>query len=233
MTPVEKIAHWVEGKPVWWKHAVRLSLYNETLGREELDEILQVARVESGLYEEAELSDDVKSKLDVKGYESESEKVTVRSISNVVNVGALAEDQELKFSSPNLNIVYGDNGTGKSTYANILKNVCLSRGGARKVIGNVFEESPHSPSSLFKVNVAGEDLEVQWQVGFESDERLKSVRVFDSSSSEHFVAKEDELGYKPFGLSLLEDLAEAVDHVKRNVHEEIMPGNGFSVLPRI
>jgi hypothetical protein len=47
--------------------------------------------------------------------------VTLRSIHSVQNVNALAEGERLAFEKAGITVVYGDNGSGKSGYARILK----------------------------------------------------------------------------------------------------------------
>lgn len=49
MIPIEEIKTWIEDKPTWWKHSVKLALENGELDQNNLDEIYQVARIEHGL----------------------------------------------------------------------------------------------------------------------------------------------------------------------------------------
>jgi predicted ATPase len=43
------------------------------------------------------------------------------ALRELIGVNALASDQRLSFGTPGLTIVYGDNGSGKSGYARVLK----------------------------------------------------------------------------------------------------------------
>jgi energy-coupling factor transporter ATP-binding protein EcfA2 len=231
MSPVEKIAEWIKSKPEWWQHSMRLSLKNGALSQADLDEIYKVALVEHGILENEEVASLANQIIDISGFGEELAEVTLKSIEDVINVGALAENQKLEFSKKGLTIIYGDNGAGKSSYARILKHACLSRGGSPQILGNVFTSS-EAPSSAKIATITDEKEETKdWSLTSVSCLNLKSIRVFDNDVAEHFVTSEDELGYKPSGLHILEDLAEMVNFVNRQVMEEIMPGNGFIDLP--
>jgi len=230
-TPVEKIATWVKDKPIWWRHTVRLSLRDGELTAATLQEIYQIAKMEHDLLDKGASFAVAESAIDITGFGVESGEVTLTSINKVVNVGALAEDQILKFSKKGLTVVFGDNGAGKSGYSKICRHACLARGRPPEILGNVFEVSTLPSSAVISVEIDGETEDKEWNLEFASDNSLKSIRVFDGAVADNFVSSEDELGYKPLGLHLLEDLASAIDHVKRQVVEETMSGNGIVNLP--
>ncbi|BBI48774.1 hypothetical protein HORIV_11950 [Vreelandella olivaria] len=49
MTPIEQIKTWIEDKPAWWKHSIKLALEHEELDQKDLDEIYYIARIEHQL----------------------------------------------------------------------------------------------------------------------------------------------------------------------------------------
>lgn len=231
MSPVEQIVDWVKEKPIWWQHTVRIALQNGELSEVDLDEIHHVALMEHGLREKDDIWFGTQQPILTTGFEQEEAEVTLKSISQVKNVGSLAEDQLLEFSSSGLTIIYGDNGAGKSSYSKILKHACLARGKPPLILGNVFENSGVPSSALLSVTVNGRDNNKSWSLDFTGDLDIKSIRIFDGEVADNFVTDEDELGYKPAGLHLLEGLVAAIDLVKRRVIEECMPGNGLVSLP--
>lgn len=231
MTPVENIADWIKDKPLWWQHAIKLSLSEGALSPIHFDEIYKVSLVEHNIISDEKISKLLSLPLDISGFNEEAGKVTLRQIENVVNVGALSEDQSLSFPKNGMTIIYGENGAGKSSYSRIIKHACLSRGGTPEILGNVFEKSDKPTSAKISINVNEDTHAHNWDLSFKSNENLKSIRVFDSEAAAHFVTNEDELGYKPSGLHLLEDLAEAIGYVNRQASEEIMDENGFVGLP--
>ena len=105
-------------------------------------------------------------------------------------------------------------------------------GDVAPILGNVFEDSNEESSAKLTVCNDNEFLPVDWTKTAETDENLKSIRVFDTETASHYVSKkEGALGYKPFVLKVLESLSVALDYVKRQIREELMPGNGLQTLP--
>jgi hypothetical protein len=89
MTPIEQIKTWIEDKPTWWKHSVKLALENGELAQKDLDEIYQVARIEHGLELPPEEFSPTSQELDFTGHTSEQGKVNLLSLSEVYGVGDL------------------------------------------------------------------------------------------------------------------------------------------------
>lgn len=233
MTPIQRIADWSQSKPVWWRHALRLSLVNGKLDQDSLDDVLKIARMEHGLLEVDESYRESTKPIDFKGYTAEQYEVSMKSLYDVKGVGLLAENQKINFANEGLFIVYGDNGAGKSSYASILKNTCLTRGECPQIMGNVFSKEQISPQAKISVSCNGQDETYSWDKNTPSIEALKSIRVFDSSSASHYVNKEDALGFKPVGLNLLAELVSAVNSVKSHIDEDLMPGNGVIKLAEL
>ncbi|MEY7673403.1 AAA family ATPase [Citrobacter freundii] len=233
MTPIQRIADWSQRKPVWWKHALRLSLVNGKLDQDNFDSILKIAYMEHGLLEIDEIYMESAKPIDFKGYTAEQYEVSIRSLYDVKGVGLLAENQKINFANEGLFIVYGDNGAGKSSYASILKNTCLTRGECPQIMGNIFSKEQISPQAKISVSCNGQDETYAWDKNTPSIEALKSIRVFDSSSASHYVNKEDALGFRPIGLNLLAELVRAVNSVKSYIDEDLMPGNGLIKLAEL
>ncbi|EOY3722900.1 AAA family ATPase [Klebsiella pasteurii] len=233
MTPIEKIADWSKNKPVWWRHSLRLALNNGTLEQDDFNEIFEFARMEHGLLEKNKYYSECEKPIDFTGYAAELHEVSLKSLYDVKGVGILADNQKLNFSNNGIFIVYGDNGAGKSSYASILKNACLTRGDSPVIIGNVFSKLNLPPQAKLAVSCNGVDEIHLWNLQASSVESLKSIRIFDSSSASHYVNNEGALGFKPIGLNLLTELVRAIGSVNAFINEDTMPGNGLTSLMKL
>ena len=231
LPPVEKIRNWIHDKPIWWQHAIRLAVRHGELNAEHLEEVYSVARAIHHLEAPDLQLAYANAPIDFTGHTREKAKVELRKLGDVIGVGALASNQTLSFIDGDLIVVYGDNGAGKSSYANILKDACLTRGEAPNIIGNVFQASSDNPQAQIEVSVAGINETFSWALQSKPVDELKAIRVFDTSSASHYVNKEDALGFKPDGLNLLTELNKAIAYVKANVEKDIMSGNGLVSIP--
>lgn len=227
MTPIEQIKGWIEDKPIWWKHTIRLALSNGELDQDDINHIYHIARIKHELDEQQLDRAQLDIQLEFSGYITEIDKVNLISIENVQGVGVLHTEQILKFNESGCFIIYGDNGAGKSSYASVLKNACLTRGSCPTILGNVFSNDNPTPSANIRITVGAKDEVHSWSLNKDIIPSLKAIRVFDSTSAQHYVNKEDSLGFKPSGLNLLTELTKTINRVKAFIDEDTMGGNGL------
>ena len=75
---------------------------------------------------------------------SEEVEIIFKKLKHVSGVNALADNQEIRFC-PNVNVIYGLNGTGKSSYFRIINEII---GAKRKmpILENIYNKAPESIS---------------------------------------------------------------------------------------
>ncbi len=105
MTPIEQIQAWIEDKPIWWKHSIKLALEHGELDQSDLDEVYYIARVEHQLVPSEECSTSNSQDLDFTGHTSEQGKVNLLSLSEVYGVGALGVFQPSQYYPASCNNV--------------------------------------------------------------------------------------------------------------------------------
>jgi len=150
--------------------------------------------------------------------------IYLRQIRGVRYVNALATDQILTLRRVGLTIIYGDNGSGKSGYARILKRACRARmppSRSEEIIPDIYEAAPGTPSATIEYAIGGQNRSCAWQLGQAADTALSAISVFDSRTANIHVDETNDVAYTPFPLRLLGALAQLCKSVKDMLDSEI------------
>lgn len=153
--------------------------------------------------------------------ETEHGTVELREIRNLRNVNRLAEDQTLRFG-PGLNIVFGENGAGKSGYGRLCRRLCRSAEPG-EVLHDVFDpgkaEAPQTAE--FVLSVDGEERVVEVDLDEEPDRILSAMTAFDAGCAEVCITKQNTIEHTPRALRLLKEMAEAQDQLAADLELQI------------
>lgn len=213
MAVIEQILEWASGQPEWQQKAVSLLLTKDALDDAEIAELVCLCKEEGDApnSEHSELSPEV-ARREAKG------SVTLQMVSDVSNVNALAQGANISFGE-GLNIVYGDNASGKSGFCRILKNMCRARH-AEELLPNVHIASEEIPGATvhYSVDDVQQDC-IAWQKG--DGQVLPSVSVFDSKCATVYVENENDVAYRPFGLDIFDRLASVCERMERVIQLEM------------
>lgn len=141
--------------------------------------------------------------------------VTLRlvSVGEIIGIDKLAPRQPLKFPDGNLTVIYGNNGSGKSGYARILKRAC-GKVGSPELKANVFLEEPPKGSCTISFESNGTEQSVKWAANSDPILDLQSVDIFDSASGRVYLESETDVSFSPPELAFLTDLAEIFKRVE-------------------
>ena len=110
--------------------------------------------------------------------------VTLKAIHGAENVNALKPGEHLTFDKVGLTVVYGDNGSGKSGYARILKEACRARTPKGDIIfPNIYAKKPGRQKAVIDFGANGHSRSQNWTTDVPGDPLLSSVSVFDSRTA--------------------------------------------------
>ena len=126
---------------------------------------------------------------------SDTRNITVSEISDVQGINRLNPRNPLKISEGNLFVVYGRNGTGKSGYVRLLKQIC----GAKKITkihDNVFSEEQVLAKAKLSYTIDGVKKTVDWSAGQVLND-LKSIDIYDTSVGLVYVNENNTISYEP------------------------------------
>lgn len=217
MPILNDIIDWVVNKPSFWQVAVDRLIRNNELTETDISELKGICKVDFGLSDFEFDAVDFEDLRDFADNSANDDNIILTKITNIDNINALSKLSELEFAPSGLTIVYGDNGSGKSSYVSILKHSCNTRGQKPRINDNLFDpacagndkkadiEYTSDGINFTTVNLINETL---------SENTLKKIDVFDTFSANHYIEGEDEIAFIPQGLSIMEKLAEAVKNVE-------------------
>ena len=132
-------------------------------------------------------------------YAPTSKKIELSMLSEVTGVNKLAKKQSITFA-PNLTIIYGENGTGKTGYGRILKALGFSYDQNNTILSNIFKATePQSAKIDFKANGSPETF--VWK-GKNRNDDLTSISVFNNNCVQISLNDSRQLIVSPIGFHL-------------------------------
>lgn len=172
-----EIRTWLLKQNDWLQEAADRLLKNGELGPADIAALVAILKTSSGQKptkhrDFVELTNNPKA---------EDELRLVR-IAEVVGIENLEPRVPLEFGSANLTVIYGHNGSGKSSYTRILKKVS-GKPRAVDLKTNVFKAAPpHSKCSITS-QLNGVESSHEWSVGVVASESRKSHSVHPPSNA--------------------------------------------------
>lgn len=125
------------------------------------------------------------------------------ALREVVGVNALLPNQNLTFADGGLTVIYGDNASGKSGYARLLREAVTARVKG-DLLGDVFSGEGAEQAAIVDYRVG--DQPHAWALGDNQAPALSSVRFYDVGCGVDYVSKAAEITYRPYALTLLDRL---------------------------
>ena len=199
-----EIVMWAANRPVWQQRALRqiASGAPEWLPSAVADDLVAGINPAGQPLSEADLASGGSSRISVQ----------LRSVTPLAHVNALRDGQCLTVSPTGITVVYGDNGSGKSGYARLVKQVVRAR--AREIVLNdVFEDlAGDTPSAVIAFDVDGTPYECTWPD--ETAQVLGQVSFYDADCGTAYITSDTEVTYRPSLLVVLDGLIHRCDAVR-------------------
>jgi|LSQX01.3.fsa_nt_gb energy-coupling factor transporter ATP-binding protein EcfA2 len=213
---------WSAKLPEWERFLLYKIISQEEINDEVIDSAYKLLKNEHGLSADKinpiELSTPCVNSENPSGFS----KTIISKISGIKNINALVEGECIEIN-PQLTIIYGGNGSGKSGYARVLADAGFTRGDhavLRNVTTNSSSESKSIQSVKFTVNIDGNEKTITHEIGQECPE-LRNFYVFDSTSVKVHLSDQNEFSFSPMGMEYFLELAESTDRVRALLSKEI------------
>lgn len=197
----EQVIEWAASRPAWQRKNMARVAAGAPLSDEECDQLI------AELLAAQPTTDDAFGLEQLPQGTQSASSVTLASISGLNHVNALESETPLTFEASGITVVYGDNGSGKSGYARLLKRIARSRH-QEEVLSDVFRDTAVSqPEASVTVRVGTQEQTISWPHG--AIPELKRMVFFDSSCRDAYIASESDFPYRPPTLFVMEGLIAA------------------------
>ncbi|KAA8713072.1 AAA family ATPase [Morganella psychrotolerans] len=125
----------------------------------------------------------------------------------------------LDFGTGNLTVIYGHNGSGKSSYTRVLKRVS-GKPRAAPLKPNVFQPTPPEQSCHITWEINGVSESESWTSNSAAINALKVIDIFDTDEAQHYLTQESTATYIPSVVSFFEKLAQYTKIIREKLSSE-------------
>lgn len=209
---IEEINKWFKSKPNWFLYGANILLKKDSLNEDEINKIcdicLDLVDIDAPIF-------NIETLLSVTSENS----LSLISISDIKNVNQLAPKKPLEFSEKNMTIVYGTNGTGKSSYVRLLKNVCNARQ-KENIEFNIYTGDRSEQSAKISYRFNNTDCEYTWKKDQYSED-LKYCDIFDTKYSDIFLKNANTVSYEPPILLFFSKLVSMSEKISEKINSKI------------
>lgn len=219
----DDIIKWVEKTPVWQRNLIKRITRGEVIDRVYIESVAK-AIVSNSVVEEIPvlIASDLPS-----GAPTDATTRLV-SVGELENINALLGGQNLTFRLDGITVVYGDNGTGKSGYARLVKHIVGARH-REDILPDVFAASTGTQRAKIIFESKHGLLEGDWATL--DDASLQQVHFYDKACGEDYLDHETELNYRPSVLGVFDQLIRYIDMVKASIDELLRVSQSSKFVP--
>lgn len=210
----EEIASWFNSRPVWLKSLARRILDEGEVSPEFLEKLISdlIANNRRTAFPKFTASE-------LPASSNAGARVELVKVGDLMNVNALADGGTLSFGEEGLTIIYGDNGTGKSGFARLIKDVVGARH-KQEILPHAFSpEGSKEQHATITFRINSEDQTLVWPSA--ATAALRQVHFYDEACGDHYLVHDTELTYRPSVLAIFDRLVSATDALREAADREL------------
>src|SRR5216683_5652823 len=223
--PGTQLAEWANLKDEWTRRIVRLVLASGKPPTEaDISNVYQLFLEEKRLESRSiAVEEPIASAATVAERE---DALVLTKISEVVGVNAIVPGSAIEFNG-GLTILFGENGTGKTGYARILKLMANSRK-AEEILADINNpQAPPSPSANLNYKLGDVELSKMWK-GERGEAPFTRMAIFDTLVVNYHVDEDAVYVYTPASLALFKHVNLGIQGVQQLLSAEIQRLNSSS-----
>ena len=217
----EIILEWSEKRRDWQRDALRRIVTDGSIPDENISELLLLCKKDHGDHT-PNIEAEILTRDHLSSNPSQEENVRLLSLENVIGVNQLAQDQKLTFVEQGLTVIYGENGTGKSGYARLLKRACRARRPGT-IIPDIYKPSPSGVAeATIEVKIGDDHREkINWKDTGQPHKTLSAISIYDKECGSAHITESTDVAYRPFGLDIPHELVSVSNKLKELINAEI------------
>lgn len=194
MTILQEILIWTQGLPAWQSDAVSRLLAKQTLTPQDYEDLYALLKLAHGIPDQKNRQPKTLTADQIPAPVEANTHIELRAIKNLLNVNAIAENQQLAVGPAGMTVIYGDNGSGKSGYSRVLKRACRARDQLEPIHPNANLPGVRTGNAQasFDIAIDGTVKEVTWYQGKEAPPELSSFAIFDAHCARAYLDREDD-----------------------------------------
>jgi len=215
----ELIIAWSKERPTWQREVMRRVAAGDVLSDDDYDTLVE------DIVKAREFPAPQFGLEQLPQAASEDLPVCLVAIEKPEHVNALESKEPLTFEQQGLTIVYGDNGSGKSGYARLLKRITRARH-QEDVLTDVFRDTSLArPTAALSIRIGDADESLAWPDS--SRPELQRMLFYDAACGSAYIASESDFPYRPSALFVMDGLIEACVAVRTRIDARLA-ANGAS-----
>ena len=220
----QEVVRWAATRPPWQRHILRRIAQGDALTDSDYEQVLEAILASRHFGNEQFAIEDLP--IAAEGDDS----VRLTSIADPEHVNALASAQPLTFAPDGITIIYGDNGTGKSGYARLLKRIARARH-QEEILSDVFRDTGRAePTARVAVRIGDRDELLDGPVSRLPD--VQRMLFYDGECGHAYIGTESDFPYRPAALFVMDRLIEACTAMRSLIDARLVEnGAARKILP--
>ena len=210
----ELIVAWSKDRPAWQREVMRRVAVGDMLSDEDYDRLVEDILAVEQLPELAFGLEQLPQPTPA------DSSVRLISIEKPEHVNALESKDPLTFQPRGLTIIYGDNASGKSGYARLLKRITRAHH-QEEVLSDVFRDTALAkPTAILTVRVGDKEESLNWPEAARPE--LQRMLFYDAACGNAYIATESDFPYRPSALFVMDGLIEACVAVRSRIDAKLV-----------
>jgi energy-coupling factor transporter ATP-binding protein EcfA2 len=222
----DEIVAWSSMRPAWQRVVLRRIAQGEEFSADDVSSLVDRMVDQGSSQSEPFDVTDFPARADTDSC------VRILEIRRVSHVNALVQDEPLAFADSGLTVVYGDNGSGKSGFARLIKQIVRAKH-SESILTDIFRDRGTGRGSAeMVIQVADQRVECQWPTAIPP--QVARIAFFDAACGDLYLTSESDVMYRPSSLFVMDGLIRVCDAARAELDRRISANSASAVeLPRL